>query len=151
MTDDIDSPYYVEATGDECTAGCRRQLARVTAMKINRRRWLLLSLVLAAYAWRVTGLDRQSLWRDEVDAIYFAVRNLDETLSMFVQAAQNGPLYFLSLRAWFAVMGTTEFVLRYPSVVAGYPEHSALLAGSTAAAARATSEASSPSLLSARC
>ena len=88
-------------------------------MKINRRRWLLLGLVLAAYAWRVTGLDRQSLWRDEVDAIYFAVRNLDETLSMFVQAAQNGPLYFLSLRAWFALMGTTEFVLRYPSVVAG--------------------------------
>jgi len=88
-------------------------------MNANRRRWLLLGLVLAAYAGRVAGLDRQSLWRDEVDAIYFAVRDLSETLGMFIQAAQNGPLYFLALRAWFALMGTTEFVLRYPSVIAG--------------------------------
>mgnify|MGYP000899777909 CR=1 FL=1 len=83
------------------------------------RRPLLLGLVLAAFALRVFGLDRQSLWRDEVDAIYFAVRSLDETLRMFVQAAQNGPLYFLALRPWFALMGTWEFVLRFPSAVAG--------------------------------
>ena len=44
------------------------------------RRWLLLMLVLVAYALRVIGLDRQSLWRDEVDAIYFAVRELPTTL-----------------------------------------------------------------------
>ena len=44
------------------------------------------------------GLDRQSLWRDEVDAIYFAVRELPATLSMFVQAAQNGPALF----SWLA-------------------------------------------------
>ena len=88
-------------------------------MNPSYRRPLLLSLVLAAFALRVFGLDRQSLWRDEVDAIYFAVRNLSETLNMFVQAAQNGPLYFLGLRPWFGLMGTWEFVLRFPSAVAG--------------------------------
>lgn len=88
-------------------------------MSATSRRILLLGLVLAAFALRALGLDRQSLWRDEVDAIYFAVRNLNETLSMFVQAAQNGPLYFLGLRPWFGLMGTTEFVLRLPSAVAG--------------------------------
>jgi mannosyltransferase len=88
-------------------------------MNPSYRRPLLLCLVLAAFALRVLGLDRQSLWRDEVDAIYFAVRNLDETLSMFLQAAQNGPLYFLALRPWLAWMGTWEYVLRFPSVVAG--------------------------------
>jgi 4-amino-4-deoxy-L-arabinose transferase-like glycosyltransferase len=88
-------------------------------MQLSYRRPLLLALVLGAFALRVFGLDRQSLWRDEVDAIYFAVRNLDETLSMFVQAAQNGPLYFLGLRPWFALMGTWEYVLRFPSAVAG--------------------------------
>ncbi|MFN8466185.1 MAG: glycosyltransferase family 39 protein [Caldilineaceae bacterium] len=88
-------------------------------MNRSYRRPLLLGLVLAAFALRTFGLDRQSLWRDEVDAIYFAVRNLDETLSMFVQAAQNGPLYFLGLRPWFALMGTWEYVLRFPSAVAG--------------------------------
>ena len=76
-------------------------------MSATSRRILLLGLVLAAFALRALGLDRQSLWRDEVDAIYFAVRNLNETLSMFVQAAQNGPLYFLGLRPWFGLMGTT--------------------------------------------
>jgi len=88
-------------------------------MNRSYRRPLLLGLVLAAFALRMFGLDRQSLWRDEVDAIYFAVRSLGETLSMFVQAAQNGPLYFLGLRPWFALMGTWEFVLRFPSAVAG--------------------------------
>ncbi len=88
-------------------------------MNLPQRRLLLSSLVLAAFALRVFGLDRQSLWRDEVDAIYFAVRSLNETLGMFVQAAQNGPLYFLGLRPWFALMGTWEFVLRFPSALAG--------------------------------
>jgi len=88
-------------------------------MSASYRRFLLLGLVLTAFALRVSGLDRQSLWRDEVDAIYFAVRDLNETLSMFVQAAQNGPLYFLALRPWFALMGTWEFVLRFPSAAAG--------------------------------
>ncbi len=88
-------------------------------MKRSYTRPFLLGLVLAAFALRVLGLDRQSLWRDEVDAIYFAVRDLNETLSMFVQAAQNGPLYFLGLRPWFGLMGTWEFVLRFPSAVAG--------------------------------
>ena len=88
-------------------------------MRDSRRRLLLLGLALIAFGWRVVALDRQSLWRDEVDAIFFAVRSLDDTLRMFVQPAQNGPLYFLGLRPWLSIMGTTEFVLRYPSVVAG--------------------------------
>lgn len=88
-------------------------------MNRNRQRIFLLALTLVAFVWRIARLDFQSLWRDEVDAIYFAVRSLDETLSMFIQAAQNGPLYFLGLRPWFAVAGTSEFVLRFPSVAAG--------------------------------
>ncbi len=88
-------------------------------MNNPRTRVFLLALTLVAYAWRIVRLDFQSLWRDEVDAIYFAVRPLQETLSMFVQAAQNGPLYFLSLRPWFGIAGTSEFVLRFPSVAAG--------------------------------
>ncbi len=82
-------------------------------------RVVLLILVLWAYGWRVQALSNQSLWRDEVDAIYFALRDLPETLSMFVAAAQNGPLYFLSLRGWFYLVGATEFTLRYPSALAG--------------------------------
>lgn len=88
-------------------------------MSTYRQRIVLLILTLLAFGWRMARLDFQSLWRDEVDAIYFAVRDLGETLSMFVQAAQNGPLYFLSLRPWFAIVGSSEFALRFPSVAAG--------------------------------
>lgn len=88
-------------------------------MNRTRRRIFLLALTLFAFAWRIIRLDFQSLWRDEVDAIYFAVRPLHETVNMFVQAAQNGPLYFLALRPWFAAVGTSEFALRFPSSMAG--------------------------------
>ncbi len=84
-----------------------------------RIRGALLLLFLAAFAWRVHGLAGQSLWRDEVDAVYFATRHLPDTLSMFVQAGQNGPLFFLALRPWFWLVGTSEFALRYPSAMAG--------------------------------
>ena len=85
----------------------------------RRPRGALLLLTLIAFGWRVQGLDRQSLWRDEVDAVYFALRELPETLAMFVQAGQNGALYFLALRPWLSWLGSSEFALRYPSVLFG--------------------------------
>ena len=75
--------------------------------------------MVVAFAWRVHGLTNQSLWRDEVDAVYFALRQLQLTLSMFTDPAQNGPLYFLTLRPWFHLVGASEFALRYPSALAG--------------------------------
>lgn len=84
----------------------------------QRRLWLAL-LALLAFAWRVDALDRQSLWRDEVDAIYFATRALSETLRMAVSPGQNGVLYFLALRPWFDMVGSSEFALRFPSAAAG--------------------------------
>ena len=39
----------------------------------RRLRWLLLGLTLFAYAWRVHRLGAQSLWRDEVDAVFMAL------------------------------------------------------------------------------
>lgn len=82
-------------------------------------RVLLLGITLFAFGWRLHGITGQSLWRDEVDAVYFALRDLPETLSMFVAAAQNGPLYFLSLRPWFGLVGSSEFAVRFPSAAAG--------------------------------
>ena len=80
-------------------------------------RGLLLSLALITFGWHVNRLDAQSLWRDEVDAIFFAVRDLPATLSMFVEAGQNGALFFLALRPWLGLVGSSEFALRFPSVL----------------------------------
>lgn len=79
----------------------------------------LLGLCLAGFAWRVAGLGFQSLWRDEVDSLRFATRPLAELLRTFSQPGENGPLFFLALRPWLAVLGQSEFALRFPSVLAG--------------------------------
>lgn len=81
-------------------------------------RWWVSFIVFLAFAWRVLGLDAQSLWRDEIDAIFFSQQHLPVLLSMFTNPGQNGALYYLVLRPWFALVGTSEFALRFPSVVA---------------------------------
>lgn len=82
-------------------------------------RLALLLFCLAAFAWRVSGLTAQSLWRDEVDSIRFAGRALPALLRTFSKPGENGPLYFLLLRPWLAVAGQSEFALRFPSVLGG--------------------------------
>ena len=79
----------------------------------------LLATLLGAFAWRMHALGFQSLWRDEVDAVHFALRPVRETAAMFTQMAQNGPLYFLSLRPWLLAAGSSEAALRLPSAAAG--------------------------------
>lgn len=80
---------------------------------------LLLGVTFLAFALRLYHLGFQSLWRDEVDAILFAQRHLPAILATFVQAGQNGPLYFLSLHFWLAAAGSSEFALRFFSLLFG--------------------------------
>lgn len=80
---------------------------------------LSLALVLIAFALRVLGLDAQSLWRDEVDALRFAIQPMAQLRAMFVQPGQNGPLFYLLLRPWILAAGQSEFALRFPSALAG--------------------------------
>lgn len=72
-----------------------------------------------ALTLRIIGLTRQSLWRDEVDALLFATRPLAQLLQMFQRPGENGPLFFLALRPWLAAAGQSEFALRFPSALAG--------------------------------
>ena len=82
-------------------------------------RLIMLALTMASFGWRIHNLGRQSLWRDEVDAVYFALRDLSATLSMFMDVGQNGALFFLALRPWLQAVGSTEYALRYPSLCFG--------------------------------
>lgn len=80
---------------------------------------MLVGVVGLAFALRVAGLDFQSLWRDEVDAIRFATALWDDLLRMFVVPGQNGPLYYVSLRPWLYLAGPSEYALRFFSVIFG--------------------------------
>jgi mannosyltransferase len=91
----------------------------MTVLRAWRAGFSMLVLVWLAFALRACGLEFQSLWRDEADALRFATRALPELLATFRQPGENGPLYFASLRPWLAVSGRSEFALRFPSVWAG--------------------------------
>ena len=82
-------------------------------------RLIVVFLVLLAFAWRIQGLSRHSLWRDEIDTIFFALNDLPALLSMFAVPGDNGTLYFLLLRPWLRLAGSSELALRYPSVLFG--------------------------------
>ncbi len=96
------------------------------------------ALIFIAFLVRLNGLDSQSLWRDEVDAICFAqaplLKDLPQTalsftptcppdipdlLAAFTQPGFNGPLYFLMLRGWIGLTGYSEFALRFFSLLCG--------------------------------
>jgi 4-amino-4-deoxy-L-arabinose transferase-like glycosyltransferase len=76
-------------------------------------------LALAAFAVRAVSLDSQSLWRDEVDALRFATVPWAEMLSSFTRHGWNGPLYYLLLRGWVALAGTSEYAMRFFSLTFG--------------------------------
>lgn len=81
--------------------------------------WSVLALIILAFGIRAYHLDYQSLWRDEVDAIFFATRDLATMLGNFTSPGQNGPLYFLALRFWIDLTGSSEFSLRFLSLLFG--------------------------------
>ena len=82
-------------------------------------RLLLLSLVILAFALRLYQLDYQSLWRDEVDAILFARRELTGIFPLFVVPGHNGPLYYTILHFWIRLAGDSEFAARFFSLICG--------------------------------
>ena len=85
-------------------------------LKIHRA---LVVLILVAFALRLFHIQAQSLWRDEVDAIFFATGDWSALLSMFTRPGENGPLYFLLLRPWLTLLGDGEFAARYSSLLFG--------------------------------
>jgi mannosyltransferase len=94
-------------------------LARAAGGSRSFRLAILVSLALLAFVLRAASLDAQSLWRDEVDALRFASAPLEEVLSNFTRYGWNGPLYFLVLRGWVALTGTSAYAMRFLSLVFG--------------------------------
>lgn len=90
-------------------------------MRQRRLRFLVaVGLVaLAAFLVRAISLDAQSLWRDEVDALRYATAPGPEMIANFIRPGWNGPLYFLSLRGWITLTGTSEYAMRFFSLFFG--------------------------------
>ncbi len=77
-----------------------------------------MACVLVVFAFSTLSLSAQSLSLDEVDTLGFATEPLSKFLATFTGPAQNGPLFFLVMRPWLALVGDSELALRFPSVMA---------------------------------
>ena len=108
---------YEEADAQQAGSAAGRSSPQ--ALRRAWEAWFLAALVLVAFGLRLAGLDAQSLWRDEVDAVRFTLRPMGEVLATFATPGQNGPLYYLLLRPWLAVAGSGEFALRFFSAAMG--------------------------------
>ena len=82
-------------------------------------RLILLLLVILAFAFRLYQLDYQSLWRDEMDAIRFARRDLSRLVPLLIKPGHNGPLYHVILHFWIRLAGDSEFSVRFFSLICG--------------------------------
>ncbi len=84
------------------------------ASRLARTLPVLLAVLLAC-ALRVYHLDFQSLWGDEGISLLRAGLPFDEMLRTL--PAEHVPGYWVVLRWWVALAGTTDFALRYLSVL----------------------------------
>ncbi|MFN8500157.1 MAG: glycosyltransferase family 39 protein [Anaerolineae bacterium] len=73
--------------------------------------------ILVAFAARVAWLGGQSLWSDEYITLVRAGAPFGQILADL--PVEHMPLYFLLLHAWFAVAGSADTALRFPSVIWG--------------------------------
>jgi mannosyltransferase len=94
-----------------------RQLLR--AMNRHRSIWWMIPVLWLALALRVWDLAGQSLWYDEGYSAYLgahlpAGQALDLTVRDIVP-----PFYYLLLRLWLPLVGTSEYGLRFLSVLFG--------------------------------
>ena len=76
-------------------------------------------ILLAAFILRIINITGESLWRDEVDSVRFAFAPYSDIFANFAKPGQNGPLYHLMLRGWLSLTGTSDFTLRYFSLLFG--------------------------------
>ncbi len=79
--------------------------------------YLLVALMLAAFALRLFRLDYQSLWWDEGISLHLATSTLAEIVRDRLDNI-HPPLYFFLLKGWLALVGVSPFTGRYLSVLA---------------------------------
>jgi mannosyltransferase len=83
------------------------------------QRTLIVILALLAFGLRVYRLDHQPLRGDESFTIQFSAHGLDWLLPNIANVEPNPPLYYLVLHYWMIVLGQSELVTRFLSLLFG--------------------------------
>ncbi len=83
----------------------------------NKNRFLLLTLILMAFAIRLTRLGTQSLWYDEGVTWQLARSPSPADLIRWTAADIQPPFYYLLIELTSRAFGNSEYALRFPSVI----------------------------------
>jgi 4-amino-4-deoxy-L-arabinose transferase-like glycosyltransferase len=85
----------------------------------NLSRWILLTVILLAFALRLYRLDFQSLRGDEAASATYASLTPPEILEISRVADPHPPLFYLVLHAWERLVGPSAFAVRLWVAFAG--------------------------------
>lgn len=78
----------------------------------------LLIILLAGFFLRLSSLTREGLWLDEGITAYLSSLPVSEIIKNRASDV-HPPLYFVFLRGWVLLFGSSEAALRFPSLLAG--------------------------------
>ena len=83
-------------------------------------RWTVVVLVLLAYALGIHNLGGREFWLDETVSTYISGLGWVDTIAYVRNAAwEHPPFYYLSLYLWQMLTGSSEFALRFFSLLWG--------------------------------
>jgi 4-amino-4-deoxy-L-arabinose transferase-like glycosyltransferase len=104
--------------------GARRQRAGAMlspfSLSLLRGEGLLLLVLLGGLGLRLFRLGFQELRGDEAFSYLFAFPPAGQIITkVLAQGDPHSPLHYLLLHAWMSVAGTSEFALRFPSLIMG--------------------------------
>lgn len=83
----------------------------------KNRVWLLIAIAVGFFV-RVNALAAQSLWNDEGASVALARTSLNAIVNAAARDI-HPPLYYIFLHGWIQGAGSSEFALRFLSVIAG--------------------------------
>lgn len=84
----------------------------------RRDLWLLIPVLLLAFALRIAGLAAHNIWWDEGIGVWLARMPVWEILQ-WTAGDVHPPIHYLLLRGWRLLAGEGAYVLRFPSVLFG--------------------------------
>jgi mannosyltransferase len=80
--------------------------------------WVLLAIILFAAVVRFVRLTEDDLWLDETASWLFATQSWSFLWNVLPAHETNPPHYYMMLKAWIGVAGTSETAMRIPSAIA---------------------------------
>jgi mannosyltransferase len=95
------------------------QIVQVAGRTINKYSVALLVILLIGVFLRVYDLGTQSLWWDESYSVWISKMGLSQIVATAAAGDNHPPLYYLLLHYWTMLFGTSEVVVRLPSVLFG--------------------------------